>query len=101
MSKGISVAKAIGAQLRFEGRWPPNDDNKVMGKDYHYTDAPANTIGDFLNGLRTRIYQGTPKYYFQFDNAFAVKALSQSVSELTGSVTSKTSDTEPPGWSNP
>lgn len=101
MSKDVMVAKAIAKQLKYEGRWPPNDLNKSMGADYMYSDGPISSIDSFLNGVRIQLFDGVPRYYFQFDRSFARKALAKTVASLTGSILRKTSDKMPDEWTDP
>jgi len=98
MTQSIAVAGAIANQLNNDNWWPPNDLNKIMGKAYHYD---INTITNFLVAVRWHLAYGNPRYYFQFDTAFANAALGQSVGDLTGSVDAKTSSDPPPNWINP
>ncbi len=92
MSKGIAVAGAIANQLHHEGRWPPNDLNKVMGTDYLYN---KNTLANFLTAVKWNLEHGTPPYFFTFDNDFAKKALAFDVAQLIGEVSKRTTDKAP------
>jgi hypothetical protein len=98
MSKSIAVAGAIANQLHHEGHWPPNDLNKVMGAGYHYD---HNSMANFLVAVRWNLANGSPPYYFQFDDPFTVAALALSVGQLTGAVDAKTTEDKPPGWVDP
>lgn len=84
MTKSLVVATAVAQQLTKEGRWPPADLNKVMGKDYRY-DLKAITL--FLTEVKARL---APAHQFTFNVAFAVSALQLSAGELTGAIDAAT-----------
>lgn len=88
MSKSLAVAVDVAVQLQKEGRWPPRNLDKVMGKDYRYD---LNTIKLFLAAVSGLLKNGTPSYLFVADTPFAVAALQMSVGELTGAITAATS----------
>jgi hypothetical protein len=90
MPKSIDVAECVGAQLRFEGHWPPNDLNKVMGADYHYTN---DTLALFLVGVQQRLRNYQPPYRFTFDSKFAAACVSLSVGEMIGKIDGATTET--------
>jgi hypothetical protein len=46
--KEIAVAAAVGAQLRKEGKWPPNDANRTMAS-YDYN---VNSLTNFMVAVR-------------------------------------------------
>ena len=83
MPKAIDVAKCVATQLRYEGRWPPNDLNKVMGTNYHYT---SNTLALFLVGVQQRLQAYQPPYTFTFDAKFASACVPLTVGELIGKI---------------
>lgn len=83
MSKEFSVASAVAGQLHQEGRWPPNDLNKIMGTNYHYD---INTISLFLAKVQWNLKHGTESYDFEFDAAFANTALGWPVGVLMGNI---------------
>jgi hypothetical protein len=83
MPHSLAVAEAIGDQLRVEGRWPPEDQNKVMGADYHYD---VNSMPLFLKAVKDRLEALSPPCSFQFDSAFAKANLASSVAVLTGNI---------------
>ena len=89
MSKSTDVAECVGAQLLFEGHWPPNDLNKVMGTDYHYTN---DTLALFLVGVQQRLRNYQPPYTFTFDTQFAAACVSLAVGELIGKIDAATTE---------
>jgi hypothetical protein len=96
-SKPIAVADAVKAQLEEDGR-PSDKPDKVMGADLKYS---IDSIRNFLSRVRVRLYDGSPRYFFQFDGAFAKAALGQSVADLIGAIDNNTSTTQPADWENP
>ena len=85
-SKPLQVALAVSEQLAADGRRPRNLAT-VMGAGYNYA-RPS--MYNFLDGVKARLADDTPAYTFDFDDAFVLKALTQSLGTLMGSIDLKT-----------
>jgi hypothetical protein len=85
--QNVAVASAVALQLQAEGRWPPNDVNKVMADDYKYTLV---TISKFLSCVSTRLAANVPSFKFNFDQPFANSCLPLNVVEVIAAVNGKT-----------
>jgi hypothetical protein len=83
MPYGTQIAAALGGQLKADGWWPPNDLNKVLGKDYHYDN---NTIALLLQRVSHQLANGTPPVGFVFDDAFAAAAVAMEVADLIAAI---------------
>ncbi len=87
-AKESAVYLAVTQQLKREGKWPPNNVTRIMGKvPYQYDDQ---SLAGFLTGVSDRLAESLPPFDFDFDEAFVVKGLGQSVAELIAAVTAKT-----------
>ncbi|MGZ5033992.1 MAG: hypothetical protein ACXWAC_12400 [Usitatibacter sp.] len=83
--KSFAVSEEIDNQLRSDGH--TYNLNDIMGADLHYD---INSITVFLRGVQLRLAARNPAYDFQFDSAFAIRALGLSVGELNGEVDART-----------
>jgi hypothetical protein len=86
-SKMAIIYAAVSGQLRRDGRWPPDDLDKVMGDPpYRYNET---TLDNFFRGVADAMDDSLPPLLFQWDDKFVRGGLKLTVAGLMAAIAGK------------